>query len=196
MKKIVLVVSLLFSVNIIAQAELGKMAPNFTLDGHPQKVSLESLKGQIVVLEWFNHGCPFVRKHYDSENMQKLQLKYKGKVKWLTIVSSAKDNQGYLAGKAAATAKFKEEKMHSDYLLLDPNGKVGRAYNAKTTPHMYIINKEGKLVYEGAIDSISSYDSEDIPKSKNYVDLALTELLAGQSVKLRKTRAYGCSVKY
>lgn len=171
-------------------------APNFKLlssDG--KEHSLSEFAGKTVVLEWYNFGCPYVRKHYDTKNMQTLQKKYTAKgVKWLTIVSSAKDKQGYLDLKSAP-AIIKKEQMHSDLIMFDPSGKVGQMYNAKTTPHMYIVHK-GELVYQGAIDDNPDFNRESVTGAKNYVAMALDEVLAGKPVKIAKTKSYGCSVKY
>lgn len=175
---------------------IGDQAPNFQLNGAPSKTSLSDHLGQFVVLEWYNEGCPFVRKHYDSKNMQNLQKKFKGKVSWLTINSSAKDRQGFVENSSVAQEKYTKEQMAAISFLIDSDGVVGRSYEAKTTPHMYIIDPKGKLVYQGAIDSISSADSADIPKAKNYVDQALGEALAGRKISMAKTQPYGCSVKY
>lgn len=183
----------------VLSAEPGKMAQDFTLTSHEgKKVSLSDYKGKTVILEWFNHGCPFVRKHYDSRNIPNMQLAQKGNkdVVWLTILSSAKGKQGYLANPKEATAKYKEENMAADGFLLDPTGKVGRMYKAKTTPQFTIIGKDGKIAYAGAIDSISSSSANDIPHAKNYIEMAMDEILAGKPVKLAKTKPYGCSVKY
>ena len=195
--KILSFLLLTFTLNINA-VENGAMVKDFKLLSNKNtQVSLSDFKGKTVVLEWFNHGCPFVRKHYDVGNMQGLQKKWMGKdVVWLTINSSAKGKQGYLADATAAANKMKEEKMNSNYLLLDPTGKVGRMLAAKTTPHMYVINKEGKLAYQGAIDSISSASSDDIKKSENYVDSALSSLMKGKKIAKADTKQYGCSVKY
>ena len=195
--KILSFLLLTFTLNINA-VENGAMVKDFTLLSNKNtQVSLSDFKGKIVVLEWFNHGCPFVRKHYDVGNMQGLQKKWMGKdVVWLTINSSAEGKQGYLANAVVADKKMKEEKMNSKYLLLDSKGKVGRMLAAKTTPHMYIINKEGKLAYQGAIDSISSASSSDIKNSDNYVDMALTSMMSGKKIAKANTKQYGCSVKY
>jgi peroxiredoxin len=190
--------AILFSLAANAFAvENGKLAPAFALEGASGKtVSLTALKGKTVVLEWLNHGCPFVRKHYDSNNMQALQKKYKAQgVVWLSIVSSAPGKQGHVDAKGAKADITKYKSEASD-VLLDTDGTVGRAFGAKVTPHMYIINKDGLLVYQGAIDSIRSADAADIPKSKNYVALALDATLAGKAVAEAKTEAYGCGVKY
>jgi peroxiredoxin len=177
--------------------ENGKLAPAFALEGALGKtVSLTALKGKTVVLEWLNHGCPFVRKHYDSNNMQSLQKKYKAQgVVWLSIISSAPGKQGHVDAKGAK-ADIAQYKSEASDVLLDSDGTVGRAFGAKVTPHMFIINKEGVLVYQGAIDSIRSADAADIPKSKNYVALALDATLAGIAITEAKTEAYGCGVKY
>ncbi len=175
---------------------IGESAPDFSLTGTPKTIGLSRLKGKYVVLEWYNEGCPFVRKHYDSNNMQALQKKYQGKVSWLTINSSAKDRQGYLKDLISAKGTYSKEQMKAVSLLIDSDGKVGRAYGAKTTPHIFIIDPVGKIAYQGAIDSIASASADDISKAKNYVDLALKEALDGKKVTLAKTSPYGCSVKY
>ena len=175
---------------------IGDKAPSFELKGSPKSIDLKQLKGKYIVLEWFNDGCPFVRKHYDSGNMQALQKKYKKNVVWLTINSSAPGRQGHLKNISAAKTMYKNEKMLSLSLLLDKGGKTGMDYKAKTTPHMYIINPEGKIIYQGAIDSNPSADQNDIKTSKNFVSMALDQVLTGQNVRIKKTRPYGCSVKY
>lgn len=175
---------------------IGDKAPSFSLNGTPKGTKLEDLKGKYVVLEWYNDGCPFVRKHYDSNNMQKLQKKYSDKVAWLTINSSAEGRQGFLKDIKEAKGQYTKEQMASLSLLLDAPGKVGKSYKAKTTPHMFIIDPKGKLVYQGAIDSNPSANAADIPGSTNYVSKALDEALAGRKIAMAKTQAYGCSVKY
>ncbi|GAB4010579.1 MAG: thioredoxin family protein [Bdellovibrio sp.] len=180
-----------------ASIAIGKPAPDFTLMSHTgEKVQLSSFKGKTVVLEWYNYGCPFVRKHYDTKNMQNTQSKYKDKVVWLSIVSSAKGKQGFLATTSEAAEKYKEEGMSSHALLLDHNGDVGRLFGAKVTPHMFIINDQGNVVYEGAIDNILSANPADVAKATNYVALALDELFQGQKIKKARSDAYGCAVKY
>ncbi len=170
---------------------------DFELPGSDGKTYKLSQFGddKIVVLEWFNHGCPFVRKHYDSQNMQRLQKTYGGKgVVWLTIVSSAEGKQGYTT--AAEAVKVREtEKMNSLVTLLDPTGKVGKQFEAQTTPHMYIL-KAGKILYQGAIDNTPSTNSSDIANSTNYIKENLDLLLSGKEIKNTKTKAYGCAVKY
>ena len=140
--------------------------------------------------------CPFVKKHYGSGNMQKLQKNFTGKgVTWLTIDSSAPDKEGSLKPDEA-NKTIADWKMHSTALLLDSDGKVGKAYGAKNTPHMFVINPEGKMIYEGAIDSKASPNPDDIPSSTNYVKVALDESMAGKQVSTPSSRPYGCSVKY
>jgi peroxiredoxin len=177
----------------------GDLAPNFTLNGLNQKskeVSLADFKGKYVVLEWLNHGCPFVRKHYDSGNMQSLQKTYTDKnVIWLSIISSAQGKQGFVDQSGAIKDKIANKSSATD-VLLDPTGKVGNLYGAKTTPHMFIVDKEGKLAYQGAIDDKADTDKESIPSAKNYVAKALDELMAGKKVTAHTTKSYGCGVKY
>ncbi len=177
----------------------GEQAPDFTLPGLNPKmknVKLSDFKGKIVVLEWLNHGCPFVRKHYDSGNMQSLQTKFTGQnVIWLSIVSSAPGKQGHVDEKGALKEKMDNKSAATD-ILLDPAGKVGMLYGAKTTPHMFIIDKEGKLAYQGAIDDHADTDKNSIPASKNFVVTAMEEVMAGKKVTAHTTKSYGCSVKY
>jgi hypothetical protein len=181
----------------VAAPEIGKPAPEFTLtDSAGTSHKLSDFKGKVVVLEWLNHGCPFVKKHYDEGNMQKLQKKYTGEgVVWLSIVSSAPGKQGHMT--AEDTNKTKEEKGAAPTaVLLDEDGKVGQLYEAKVTPELFIINPEGALVYAGGIDDKKSTDPADIATSTNFVAQALDEILAGKPVSMAKTAAYGCSVKY
>ena len=176
---------------------VGSTAPAFSLtDSAGKTVSLADYKGKFVVLEWTNPGCPFVQKHYSSGNMQKLQAEYAKKgVVWLSVDSSAAGQQGAFTPDEAKTAKNGLYKDASA-LLLDPDGTVGHLYGATNTPDMYIINPEGKLIYEGAIDSIASADKADIEKATNYVQTSLDEALAGKPVDKAQTKPYGCSVKY
>ena len=177
----------------------GEKAPNFKLNGLNPKmkeISLSDYKGKIVVLEWVNHGCPFVRKHYDSGNMQGLQKKYTEKnVIWLSIISSAPGKQGHVDTQGAIKDKTENKSSATD-VLLDPTGEVGKLYGSKTTPHMYIVDKEGTLVYQGAIDSMPDAEKDSIPSAKNYVASALDEIMAGKKVTAHTTKSYGCSVKY
>ena len=176
---------------------VGSSAPDFSLtDAKGKAHSLSGYKGKYVVLEWFNPECPFVKKHYGSGNMQKLQEDYTGKgVVWLTIDSSAPGTEGNLTPEQAQK-KMTEWKTRQTALLLDPEGKAGRAYGAKNTPDMIVINPEGKIVYEGAIDSKATPNPSDIPNSTNYVKVALDESMAGKAVSTSSTKPYGCSVKY
>ena len=181
----------------LAAPEVGQPAPAFTLtDSNGQSHSLSDFKGKFVVLEWLNHGCPFVKKHYDSGNMQNLQKEYTGKeVVWLSIASSAPGKQGHMS--PAETNQAKEEKgSAATAVLLDEDGTVGQLYGAKVTPELYVINPEGDLIYAGAIDDKRSVDAADVEGATNYVKQALDEALAGQPVSNSKTEAYGCSVKY
>jgi peroxiredoxin len=176
---------------------VGSNAPDFSLtDSKGNTQSVSQYKGKYVVLEWFNPGCPFVQKHYGSGNMQKLQQEFTGKgVVWLTIDSSAPGLEGYLTAEQA-NAKMAEWKTRQTALVLDPDGKAGRSYGAKNTPHMFVINPEGKIVYEGAIDSKATPNPSDIANSTNYVKVALDESLSGKAVTNANTKPYGCSVKY
>jgi hypothetical protein len=183
--------------NIRAEIEPGQTAPDFTLKDskeNPQKLS--AYAGKFVVLEWMNPECPFVKKHYSGGNMQALQKEYTSKgVIWLSIISSAPGKQGYCTG-PQAEANTKDQKASPTAVLLDPSGDVGQKYGAKTTPHMFVINPEGKVIYMGAIDSIRSTNSADCSKGENYVRQALDAALAGKPVATPETKSYGCSVKY
>jgi peroxiredoxin len=181
----------------VAAPQIGQSAPEFTLtDSNGQSHNLSDFKGKFVVLEWLNHGCPFVQKHYDGGNMQGLQKEYTGKdVVWLSIVSSAPGKQGHMSPEE--TNKAKEEKgSAATAILIDEDGTVGKLYDAKVTPELYVINPEGTLVYMGAIDDKKSVDAADVAGAKNYVKQALDEALAGNPVSEPATEAYGCSVKY
>ncbi len=176
---------------------VGTNAPDFSLtDSKGKTQSVSQYKGKYVVLEWFNPECPFVKKHYGSGNMQKLQEEFTGKgVVWLSIDSSAPGKEGNLTADQA-NAKIAEWKTKQTALVLDPDGKAGQTYGAKNTPHMFVINPEGKVVYEGAIDSKATPNPTDIANSTNYVKVALEESLAGKTVTTANTKPYGCSVKY
>jgi len=189
---------LLFTAITFSQdAKLNEIAPNFKLvDSNGKEHSLSDFKGKLVVLEWINFDCPFVQKHYNSKNMQSLQLKYtKQDIIWLTVCPSTEGKQGNFTNDEINSRSKKHNAKFTAYLI-DANGKVGKMYGAKTTPHMYIINKDGKLVYAGGIDDKASTDLEDINGAKNYVSLALDELLAGKNVSVQSSKPYGCSVKY
>lgn len=181
----------------VAAAKVGSEAPDFTLtDAKGKTVKLSQFKGKLVVLEWFNHGCPFVKKHYDSGNMQALQKEYTGKgVVWLSICSSASGRQGFASGDEHLKA-MADKKAVPTNILIDADGKVGRLYDAKTTPHMFVIGKDGKLDYAGAIDDKRSTDVEDVKGANNYVKAALDKLISGKLPAVSSTQAYGCSVKY
>lgn len=180
-----------------ADLKTGEPAPDFTLtDIHGAAQALSSFKGKTVVLEWTNYQCPFVVKHYGSGNMQNLQKSYTGQgVIWLSINSSAEGKQGHFTPEKWK-AELAGNKAAPTAVLLDPDGKVGKTYGAQTTPHMYIIDPQGNLIYEGAIDDKASTEAGDIASSKNYVQAALDESLAGKPVSVSSTKAYGCSVKY
>ncbi len=180
-----------------AEVEVGKAAPNFSLpDTNGKTHNLADLKGKYVVLEWYQPDCPFVRKHYRSGNMQSIQKEYTAKgVVWLSIDSSAPGEEGnYPAVKLNEFAA--KDAAARTALLMDPSGDVGRLYDAKTTPDMYIIDPKGNLVYKGAIDNKRSTDLDDVKSATNYVKTALDAVLAGKSVSTTSTQPYGCSVKY
>ena len=176
---------------------VGANAPDFSLtDSKGKTQSVSQYKGKYVVLEWFNPECPFVKKHYGSDNMQKLQKQFTDKgVVWLTIDSSSEGAEGYLTPDAADKV-MSQWKTHMTALLLDPDGTAGKAYGSKNTPNMVIINPDGKIIYHGAIDSKATPNPSDIPSSTNYVKAALEQSLAGKSVATPETKPYGCSVKY
>ncbi len=181
----------------IAEPALGAPAVDFSArDVDGKVVWLHDFKGKIVVLEWNNPGCPFVQKHYKSGNMQKSQASAASQgVVWLTVNSSASGQQGHMDG-AAARQFVAGAKAKPAHYLLDPLGLVGKAYGAKTTPHMYIIDGAGRLVYRGGIDDKPTADQGDIAGARNHVLAAIGELRAGKAVSVAETRPYGCSVKY
>ncbi len=176
---------------------VGAPAPDFTLlDSNGVAHSVAQYKDKIVVLEWTNHLCPFVKKHYSSGNMQALQKKYTDQsVVWLSVISSAEGKQGFVTP-YEANEQTTSRKAAPTAVLLDPLGRVGKLYGARTTPHVFIIDKQGTLVYQGAVDDIPSSNVKDIEQAQNYVQPALDELLAGKPVSLSATKPYGCSVKY
>lgn len=179
-----------------AAATVGQPAPDFRLsDTAGQSVSLSQFKGKTVVLEWNNPGCPFVRKHYNG-NMQALQKDFTQKgVVWLAVNSTETRSGDYLAPEQLALW-MRDKGASPTATLMDPDGKAGAAFGARVTPHMYIVNAQGLLVYAGGIDSIPSAREADIQTATNYVRQGLTELLAGQTVSVATSRAYGCSIKY
>jgi peroxiredoxin len=186
-----------FSTTTFAQVKVGGPAPDFqSSDSNGKTESLDQFKGKYVVLEWHNQGCPYTRKHYTNGNMQALQKEWTAKgVVWFTVISSAPGEQGYV------TANQENDylsQMHAvpTAALLDPQGKVGHLYSARTTPQMVVIDPAGKVIYDGAIDNRPTPDTEDIKGAKNYVNEALTAAMAGKPVSTPYTRPYGCSVKY
>jgi AhpC/TSA family protein len=181
----------------LGKAVVGEPAPDFTLtDSNGKSASLAQFKGKTVVLEWNNPECPFVGKHYGAKNMQAQQADAASQgVVWLTVNSAATGKQGHFDAAGANAYIAKVGGKEAAYLL-DGDGKVGHAYDAKTTPHMYVIDKDGVLRYMGGIDSIASTDEEDIPKATQYVRQALAELKEGKAVSVPTSEPYGCSVKY
>lgn len=181
----------------LAAPAIGQPAPAFTIkDGAGQTRSLSEFKGKTVVLEWTNAGCPYVQKHYESGNMQGLQKSAtKDGVVWLTLVSSAPGKQGYVSPAEAKTWKATTGAA-STAVLLDPTGQVGHAYEAKTTPHMYVVNPAGKLVYMGGIDDRPTADPTSLKGATNYVAAALSDVKAGRPVAKAVSKPYGCTIKY
>jgi peroxiredoxin len=177
--------------------KIGEAAPGFNArDSNGKAQNLADYRGKYVVLEWHNRQCPYVHKHYSSGNMQKLQRKWTDKgVVWFTVISSAPGQQGYMAAEEE-NAFVKKMNASPTAVLLDPSGEVGHLYDAKTSPHMFVINPQGILIYDGAIDDKPTTDLDDVPTATNYVSLALEQAMAGNQVKTPVTRPYGCSVKY
>jgi peroxiredoxin len=192
-----IVASVGFAVGAQGEPAMGQSAKYFEARGSDGKeYRFSDYAGKFVVLQWYNKDCPFIHKHYDSGNMQKLQDAYAKKgVIWFEVASSAPRQQGYTT---PAEAQENRAKVGSKAFatLLDPEGKIGRLYGAKTTPHMFIIDPQGILIYHGAIDDRNSADPADIAGAKNYVAAALDEALAGKPVTVSSTHPYGCSVKY
>ena len=178
-------------------ARISAPAPDFSAtDSYGKSQKLSDQKGKIVVLEWTNNGCPFVGKHYGSGNMQALQKKYTAQgVVWYTVVSSAPGTQGYV-DPAEANRDTERRGAAPTAILLDPTGALGHLYGAQATPHMYVIDPHGQLVYMGAIDDMPSIDPSDVARAKNYVAAAIEEVKGGKRVSVPATKAYGCSVKY
>jgi len=192
--------AMLLAFTVVGGAKTAKVdqpAPAFTLtDSDGNRHSLSDFKGKYVVLEWVNYDCPFVMKHYGSGNMPALQEEYTGKdVVWLSICSSAPGKQGHFET-AALKERMKKEKAAPTAYLIDEDGTVGKMYEARTTPHMYIINPEGTLVYAGGIDNMASTNKDDIPKATNYVREGLNAALEGKTIATKTSKPYGCSVKY
>ena len=187
----------LLSAAVVQGVRVGSPAPEFTAtDSNGKTEALDQFRGKYVVLEWHNQGCPYTRKHYVSGNMQALQKEWTSKgIAWFTVISSAPGQQGYVTpGQENAYV----QQMHAvpTAVLMDPAGKLGHLYNAKTTPEMFVIDPQGKLIYTGAIDDKPTPDTDDIRGANNYVSDALTEAMAGKPVATPYTRSYGCSVKY
>lgn len=180
-----------------AAIQIGAAAPNFSVvDATGSTRTLSEFQGRTVVLEWTNFGCPYVRKHYDAGNMQRLQQQAAADgVVWLQVISSAPGEQGYLDG-PGAQARLQTDNAPAAGVLLDPSGAMGRAYDARNTPHMYIINGEGRLVYQGAIDDRPTARPASLEGATNYVEAALADIAAGRAVRTPETTAYGCAVKY
>jgi peroxiredoxin len=180
-----------------ADVNVGEKAPDLTLsDIEGRSHTLSHYQNKFIILEWTNYDCPFVQKHYKSGNMQKLQKEYTAQgVVWLSINSSAPGKQGHYSPEDWKQLT-QEKAAVPTAVLLDTDGAVGHKYVAKATPHMFIINPDGVLIYQGAIDSIPSTDLADIPRAQNYVRMALNEAMAGKAVSIPATQSYGCSVKY
>lgn len=180
-----------------ADVEVGKQAPEFSaLDVDGNLISLTSLKGSYAVLEWSNPGCPFVKKHYYSGNLQRLQKEFVAKgVKWIIVNSSAPGKQGHLSAEEAKEW-MKEQEVAGVKMLLDSNGAIGKAFGARATPQLFVLNQQGVVIYSGAIDDDSSASQDSIGTAKNYVAAALNEALGGKPVSVSATDPYGCSVKY
>jgi peroxiredoxin len=198
MRNLMLAFLVTTSVAAVAEVKTGAPAPEFgpiqTTAKNP--ASLSDYRGKIVVLEWLNHGCPFVKKHYQSGNMQALQKKLtESGVVWLSVVSSAPGKQGHVDAGGALREKAQHNSEASE-ILLDPEGKVGKLYGAKTTPHMYVIDPQGTLVYQGAIDDRPGTDQAEIKGARNYVAQAVEELKQNKKVSVASTKPYGCAVKY
>lgn len=177
--------------------KVGQAAPDFkATDSNGRMHELSEYRGKYVVLEWHNNGCPYTRKHYESGNMQRLQKEWTSHgVIWFTVISSAPGQQGYVTAQQE-NEYMKQMNAAPTAALLDPQGDIGRLYAAKTTPHMFIINPDGVLIYDGAIDSRATTDQSDIADATNYVSQALEESMAGKPVSTPTSRPYGCSVKY
>lgn len=197
MKHALIAAAMVLAAPAFAAATVGQPAPAFTAtDSNGRQVSLADYKGKTVVLEWTNADCPFVQKHYQSGNIPKLQADArKDGVVWLTVNSGAAGKQGAVTG-AEATRIMRAANASPSAYLLDGSGAIGQAYGAKTTPHMFVINPAGTLVYAGGIDSIPSADPADLGKAQNYVRLALADVKAGREVGTPSSKPYGCSVKY
>jgi peroxiredoxin len=187
----------LIALSLAWAARVGEPAPDFTATDTNGKVhKLSEYQGKFVVLEWTNRGCPYTQKHYNSGNMQRLQREWTSRgVVWLTVISSAPGKQGYVTA-SEENAYLKQANAAPTAVLLDPAGTLGHLYDAKTTPHIFIINPKGALIYNGAIDDRPTTDLSDVNGAKNYVSIALEEATSGKPVSNPTSRPYGCSVKY
>lgn len=194
---VIVVLWLLCALPAAQGARVGEKAPDFTAtDSNGKTEKLSDFADKFVVLEWSNRGCPYTQKHYDSGNMQRLQKEWTAKgVVWLTVISSAPGNQGYVTAQEE-NVWLKQINASPTAVLLDPKGDLGHLYDAKTTPQMFVINPQGILVYDGAIDDRPTTDTSDIRGAKNYVSAALSDAMAGKPVGTPTSRPYGCSVKY
>jgi peroxiredoxin len=194
---VVLCAAVLAVPGALAAVAAGQPAPDFTLtDIGGKQRSLSEFKGKYVVLEWFNSECPFVQKHYESSNMQTLQKKYGGKgVVWLTINSTNPESSNYRSP-AQSQQIMRDWSISSAALMLDPDGKVGQTYGARTTPHMWVIDPQGKVIYAGGIDDKATYRAADVQTARNFVAAALDESMAGKPVAVPAAAPYGCSIKY
>lgn len=180
----------------LAAPEVGAPAPAFSAtDTNGEAVDLSALADKTVVLEWTNHGCPYVQKHYNSNNMQQLQTAATAEdVVWISVISSGPGKQGHVSAEEA-NELTESRNANPSHVVLDPSGEIGHMYDARTTPHMFVIDK-GTLVYMGGIDSIRTADPADIPEATNYVSAALDDIKAGRDVATPVAKPYGCSVKY
>jgi peroxiredoxin len=196
-RSIVVAFALMVALVAARAARVGERAPDFTAtDSSGKTQKLSDSAGKFVVLEWTNRGCPYTQKHYNSGNMQRLQREWTAKgVVWLTVLSSAPGKQGYMTA-AEENAYVKQVNASPTAILLDPTGALGHLYDAKTTPHIFIINPQGVLIYNGAIDDKPTTDLADVNGARNYLSLALEEAMAGKQVTVATSRPYGCSVKY
>jgi len=194
---IVGVLAVLIAFSAAWAARVGQSAPDFTATDTNGKVhKLSEYNGKFVVLEWSNRGCPYTQKHYSSGNMQRLQREWTGRgVIWLTVISSAPGKQGYVTA-SEENAYLKQVNAMPTAVLLDPTGTLGHLYDAKTTPHIFIISPQGTLIYNGAIDNHPTIDLADVNGAQNYVSAALDEATSGKPVSTPTSRPYGCSVKY
>ncbi len=197
MKFVLSALTLAASPAFAAPAVVGQPAPAFSVtDTSGKAVSLADFKGKTVVLEWVNPGCPYVRKHYDSANMQATQRSAAGQgVVWLAVNSTAQEHHDYKKP-ADMAAWMQSQKAAATHTLMDSDGKIGKAYGARTTPHLYVVDAKGNLAYAGGIDDKATANAADVKTAKNYVNAALGDVLAGKAVVQAVTRPYGCSVKY